>query len=260
MNMASISGFVLCLGIILMGIATNGGIGTILNFLHLPSALVTFGGAFLAVLATSDSFADYLSGLKGFAEALKKPKVKTDDIWNQILELSEIARKEGLLALEERTAQMEDGFMQKGIRLMVDGSDPELVRDILETDLMHVEAKNHVKIAFWEDLGSYAPAWGMVGTLLGLINMMRSMQSDVGSVGSGMSLALITTLYGSVLANWICIPIVRKMKKNNDNEVLLMELTIEGILSIQAGENPQVIKEKMRSFLTKREELEQEAA
>lgn len=260
MNLASITGFVLCFGVILIGIATNGGIGAILTFLHLPSALVTFGGAFLAVLATADSFGDYMSGLKGFWEALKNPKVKPDDIWSQILELSEVARKEGLLALEERTTDMQDEFMKKGIRLMVDGTDPELVRDILETDMMHVEAKNQVKIQFWEDLGGYAPAWGMVGTLLGLINMMRSMQSDVGNIGSGMSLALVTTLYGSVLANWICAPIVRKMKKNNDNEMLLMELTIEGILSIQAGENPQVIKEKMRSFLTKKEEVEQEAA
>lgn len=259
MNLASITGFVLCLGVILMGIATNGGIDTILNYIHLPSVLVTFGGAFLAVLATADSFADYVSGLKSFAEALHKPKTKTDDIWDKILELSEIARKEGLLALEEQSVTMQDEFMKKGIRLMIDGTDPELVRDILETDMMHTEAKNQVKIQFWEDLGSFAPAWGMVGTLLGLINMMRSMQSDVGSVGSGMSLALITTLYGAVLANGICAPLVRKMKKNNDNEMLLMELTVEGILSIQAGENPRVIKEKMRSFLTEREELDREA-
>lgn len=260
MNMASITGFILCLVVILSGIATNGGLGTIVTFLHLPSALVTFGGAFLAVLATADSFSDYLSGLKGFAEALKKPKIRTDDIWGEILELSEIARKEGLLALEERTEGMQDEFMKKGVRLMVDGTDPELVRDILETDLTHVEEKNQVKIAFWEDLGAFAPAWGMVGTLLGLINMMRSMGADVSSVGSGMSLALITTLYGSILANWICAPIVRKMKKNNNHEILVMELTIEGILSIQAGENPNVIKEKLRSFLTERKDREREAA
>ena len=130
----------------------------------------------------------------------------------------------------------------------MDGTDPELVKDILMTEMVHKEERNRVKIDFWEDLGAMAPAWGMVGTLLGLIYMMKSMGADTASIGSGMALALVTTLYGSVMANWICAPIARKMKKNNEREMLAMELTIEGILSVQAGENPRVIGEKMKSF------------
>ncbi|MGN0290689.1 MAG: motility protein A [Lachnospiraceae bacterium] len=248
MNLTSITGFILCFAIILSGIATNGGLSSIGTFIHFPSMLVTFGGAFLAVLAASDSFQDYLDGLKSFPEALKKPKHSAKEVPKKILEISETARKEGLLALEERAADVEDEFLKKGIMLIVDGTDPELVKDILETEMMYKEERNQVKIHFWEDLGSFAPAWGMVGTLIGLIYMMRSMGADTASIGSGMSLALITTLYGSILSNWICAPIVRKMKKNNESESLAMALTIEGVLSVQAGDNPRVINEKMKAF------------
>lgn len=248
MNLASISGFVLCFVIILVGIITNGGISSIGIYINFPSMFVTFGGAFLAVLAACDSFEDFLSGLKSFPEALKSQKVSVAQIPVKILEISELARKEGLLALEEKAGDIDDEFMKKGIMLVVDGTDPELVKDILMTEMVHKEERNRVKIDFWEDLGAMAPAWGMVGTLLGLIYMMKSMGADTASIGSGMALALVTTLYGSVMANWICAPIARKMKKNNEREMLAMELTIEGILSVQAGENPRVIGEKMKSF------------
>ena len=254
LNVASVAGFILCLGIIITGIATNGGIGTIMNFIHVPSMLVTFGGALFAVMITSDSFADYLDGLKSFPEAFHKVKLNEDMISEQILEMSSIARKEGLLVLEERADGIESVFLKKGIRLIVDGTDPELVKDILETELIQKEERIKKRIHFWEDLGAYAPAWGMVGTLLGLINMMRSMGTDAASIGSGMALALITTLYGSVLANWVCIPISRRMEKNGGQESLVMELTIEGVLSIQAGESPTIIKEKLRAFLEAIEE------
>ncbi|MCI8327405.1 MAG: motility protein A [Lachnospiraceae bacterium] len=248
MNLASITGFFLCFVIILSGVATNGGLSTLGTFIHFPSMLVTFGGAFLAVLAACDSFRDYFDGLKSFPEALKKKEEQVLDIPEQIFEMSNLARKEGLLALEEKSSEIKDEFMKKGIMLVVDGTDPELVKDIMETEMIHKSERNRVKISFWEDLGAFAPAWGMVGTLIGLINMMRSIGGDTASIGAGMSLALITTLYGSVLANWVCAPIVRKMKKNDENEMLSMELTIEGILSIQAGENPRVINEKMKAF------------
>lgn len=255
MNFASIAGFILCFVVILTGIATNGGIGEILTFVHGPSMLVTFGGSFLAVLASADSFADYIAGLKGFAEALKKPKVSVEAVAEEVFEMSGIARKEGLLALEEHANAIKDEFLKKGIRLVVDGIDPELVKNILEMEMIHKEEESTKKIHFWEDLGAMAPAWGMVGTLLGLINMMKSMGADVGNIGSGMALALITTLYGSVLANWVCSPIVRKMKKNNETEMMVMEVAIEGVLSVQAGENPQIIREKMGTFLKEKLEM-----
>ena len=133
-----------------------------------------------------------------------------------------------------------------GVTLVVDGSDPDLTRDILESEMYHTIDRNGAHVKFWENLGSYGPAWGMIGTLLGLINMMADLE-DVSTVGPAMSLALFTTLYGSILANWICIPLARKIEKNGERKQLVMEICIEGVLSIQAGENVRIIEEKLRS-------------
>ena len=149
--------------------------------------------------------------------------------------------------------------MKKGILLIVDGTDPDLVRGILETELVSIEERHKSKISFWEDLGAMGPAWGMIGTLLGLINMLKNL-SDPDSIGPNMSVALVTTLYGSIIANWLCAPIVAKLSLQNETEIKLKEVMIEGILSIQAGENPRVIEEKLKSFLAPkdRQEFEEE--
>lgn len=253
-NRAAIMGFIFCFVMITYGIASNGGLKTVGRFLHFPSAVVTFGGAFFAVMITSDSFQDYTDGLKCFLHAFEQVKYTVDEISAQIISMSEVARKDGLLALEEHTEGIENEMLKKGVRLVVDGTDPELVRDILETEKIHIEERDEKRIQLWKDLGAYAPAWGMVGTLLGLINMMHAMGDNPDQIGVGMGLALITTLYGSLLANWVCIPIARKLQKSSDQESLIMDLVIEGVLSIQAGENPNLIREKIRSFRENKEE------
>ncbi|MDD6572396.1 MAG: MotA/TolQ/ExbB proton channel family protein [Thermoflexaceae bacterium] len=249
LNSTAFAGFVLCFLIILSGIATNGGLQTILNYVHIPSMLVTFGGSLFAVMITADSFTDYLDGMKSFLTAFRKNSESASEITEQILNLSQTARKEGLLALEERQESVAHPLLKKGIRLIVDGTEQDLLKNILEIDMMKQSERKNKQIAFWRDLGAYAPAWGMVGTLLGLINMMLSIGADTAAIGQGMSLALITTLYGSVVSNWICIPVSNKLEKRRNQEMDIMELIIEGILSIQAGENPQLIKEKIEAFL-----------
>ena len=135
-----------------------------------------------------------------------------------------------------------------GILLIVDGTDPELVRAIMETELVSIEGRHKNLISFWDTLGTMGPAWGMIGTLVGLVNMLNNM-SDPNSIGPSMAVALITTLYGSVLANWLCAPVANKLKADNASEMMQKEVMIEGLLSIQAGENPRVIEEKLKSFL-----------
>ena len=165
-----------------------------------------------------------------------------------LIDLSNIARKEGLLALEEAAGSIENEFMKKGVLLIVDGTDPELVRSIMETELSCIETRHKGYIGFWENLGSMGPAWGMIGTLIGLINMLKNL-SDINAVGPSMAVALVTTFYGSVLANWVCTPISSKLKANTETEIQMKEVMVEGLLSIQAGENPRVIEEKLKSFL-----------
>lgn len=253
-NRAGVTGFLMCFMAIIFGVATNGGIQTIVNFIHLPSFIVTVGGALFAVLITADSFGDFFLGIKGFGYALFGGAADMDGIMDSIYEMSDLARKEGLLSLEEKGSQMTDSFLAKGISLVVDGSEPELIRDIMEMEMTHKYDIDKKQIRFWQDLGAYAPAWGMVGTLIGLINMMKTMGSDSSAIGAGMSLALITTLYGSIIANWICIPIARKLEKKRDTEYLVREIIIEGVLSIQAGKNTRIIKEKIRAIVNEENE------
>ena len=253
-NIVALIGFLLCFMAIIFGIATNGGLGTILNFIHIPSLIVTLGGSVFAVMITADSLDDYLDGFKSFLSAFQKPPTLPEEMSTKILALSDVSRKEGLLSLEEHLQEVKENFLTKGLNLIIDGTDPDLVKDILENELFHKERRDKKRVRFWQDLGACAPAWGMVGTLLGLINMMRSMGTDASAIGAGMSLALITTLYGSIIANWICIPITRKLEKNSEQESLVMEVIIEGVLSIQAGENPRIIKEKLQSILEEKDE------
>lgn len=258
-DIASLVGIVLCIVLVIFSIITgDAGVSAIFDFLDYKSALITFGGAFSCVLM-SYSLQDYIAGLKSISLIFKVPQINTPDVIRKIIELSNVARKEGLLSLEEASAELDDPFLRKGVLLIVDGTDPELVRAIMDTELTSVDSRHRKKIAFWEDLGAMGPAWGMIGTLIGLINMLQQM-NDPSSIGPSMAIALITTLYGSMLANWICIPTAAKLKGNNEEEIVVKEIMIEGLLSIQAGENPRVIEEKLKSFLTPAQKAEMEEA
>lgn len=259
MDLASILGLVVCFILVIFGIVFDGtkfNFGAVINFLHAPSALITFGGAFCAILA-GNTFESYISGFKSFGQVLKKPVINIPETIQKVIDLSNVARKEGLLALEEAAGEIDDAFLRKGILLVVDGTDPELVRGIMETELVCMSDRHKSKISFWEDVGSMGPAWGMIGTLIGLVNMLQNM-SDPSSIGPSMAVALITTLYGSMLANWICTPVAMKLKTNDAEEYQLKEILIEGLLSIQAGENPRVIEEKLKSFLAPKDRTSSE--
>lgn len=247
-DLASIIGLIAAFVLMIFGITNEKGMGAIKSFLDPPSALITFGGAFGAMLAASP-LKGFLGALKTFLLIFKTPKQSEADTIKSIIELSNLARREGLLALEESANNLDDEFMKKGVMLIVDGTDPELVRSILEAELTNIDARHQSNIQFWKGLGAMGPAWGMIGTLIGLINMLKDL-SDPDSIGPNMAVALITTLYGSVLANWICTPVSTKLSGLNDTEIKLKEVMIEGILSIQAGENPRVIEEKLKSFLS----------
>lgn len=248
LDIASLVGIIVGVVMVVLGIMTSGGINTIGNFLDVPSFFITFGGSLSAVL-TAGKIADFTGGLQSIKLAFQEKVLDPGQVIHSIIDLSNIARKEGLLALEEAASGIEDEFLKKGIMLVVDGTDPDLVRGILETDLTCVEDRHKKTISFWEKWGEMGPAWGMIGTLIGLVNMLNDM-SDASSIGPSMATALITTLYGSLIANWLCTPIANKLKDNNAREVMMKEVTIEGLLSIQAGENPRVIEEKLKSFLS----------
>jgi len=259
LDLSTLIGVIACLILCIFGMIVGqaNALAAVSSFLHLPSALITFGGALMATLVMSPSLKDFFGGFKSFGIALKNVEYDEIEKIKQIIDLSNVARKEGLLALEEAAnSSIDDEFMKKGILLIVDGTDPEFVRRILETELECVEDRHKSTISFWENLASMGPAWGMIGTLIGLVLMLKDLQ-DISSVGPNMAVALITTFYGSLLANWICLPIAAKLKEKNSSEIMIKTIVVEGLLSIQAGENPRVIEEKLKSFIdpTAREAL-----
>ncbi|MDR1703431.1 MAG: MotA/TolQ/ExbB proton channel family protein [Clostridiales bacterium] len=190
-----------------------------------------------------------MTGLKSITLTFTPPKLDPKGAIANIIQLSNLARRESLLALEEPVRNMDDPFLQKGIMLVVDGADPELVRNILDTEMSYIETRHNDVRGVWDYWGQAGPAWGMLGTLIGLINMLRTLD-DPDVLGTQMAIAIVTTFYGSIILNVFCSPISNKLKIFSNDELLIKEILIEGILSIQAGDNPRMIEEKLKSFLS----------
>ncbi len=229
---------------VILGILADGDLPTYFN---IASIQIVLGGT-IAATFVSYPLQKVLEAMKIVSKAFSNKQVEPGEIINKIIGLANIARKEGLLALEEASDSIGDSFLQKGVMLIVDGTDPELVRNLLETELSFVEERHKNGQGIFESMGTYAPAFGMIGTLIGLINMLKKLE-DPSSIGASMAVALITTFYGSLMANLIFLPIANKLKLRSREEILRKEIMVEGLLSIQAGENPRIIEEKLKAFL-----------
>jgi len=253
MDLATIIGVIV--GILLIGGSIILG-GNSIIFVSLESFLIVFGGT-LAGTMISYSLSDMLNIPRLIKIALTDIKINEKEVIDILVGFAEKARREGLLALEQDVMEIDDEFLQKGIQLVVDGTDPELVRSILETKLTFLEERHSRGRRIMDTMGSLSPAFGMIGTLIGLIQMLSELD-DPDNLGSGMAVALITTLYGSLLANLFFIPLANKLKEKSEMEILLKEVMIEGILSIQAGENPRIVEEKLAAFLAGSNTVNQE--
>jgi len=249
MDIATLGGIAVGLFLLIVGIVvTAGGLASIGVFVSVSSVMITLGGSFAAVLA-SNTVARTFGLMKVLRNALRTQIFEPGRIISMIVTFSEKARREGLLALEDDLDELEDDFLRKGIQLVVDGTDPEIIRNIMETELNNMQTRHDQGIKIFEDWGLFAPAFGMIGTLIGLIIMLGNLGGDQSAIGAGMSTALVTTLYGAVFANSVLIPIANKLTYVNEQEILIREIMIEGTLSIQSGDNPRIVKEKLVSFL-----------
>lgn len=249
MELGTLAGLVLgmifiCASILILG---EWDPGALLEFVDPPSVMIVFGGT-LAAGAISVKLPRFISYFKAFGVTLKPPVMDPAGAIGTIVSLANTARKEGVLALEETAANMDDQFLKKGVMLIVDGTDPELVKAILETELSYIEERHGGAALFYENLAAYAPAWGMMGTMVGLVLMLGQLE-DPNALGPMMAVALITTFYGAIVANYLCNPVAAKLKDISKEEILFKMVLVEGMLSIQAGENPRIIEEKLKSFL-----------
>ena len=232
---------------VLLGLGVIFARGDLLLFVSPASVMIAVGGS-AAALMTSNELSYFLGMTRVVRFAFFSPNLNAKDMIVTLVSFSEKARREGLLALEDDLDDLDDNFLKKGIQLVVDGTDPELVRRVMETELEHVIDRHHKGIKLFEDWGVFAPAFGLIGTLIGLILMLVNLE-DRAAIGPGMSTALLTTLYGVVLANAVLLPIANKLTLRADEETLLKMIMIEGTLAIQAGDNPRIVRDKLIAFL-----------
>ncbi len=245
MDLASIIGLAAGLGFVLFGVLSG---GSIITFINIPSMLIVGGGTMGATLLNYP-----LSEVIGVIKVVKKAFLHTEEspvgIIETLVSFAETARREGILSLEQKAASLDDEFLKKGINLAVDGTEPEYIKEIMTTETNFISERHRIGAGIFDSMGSYAPAFGMIGTLIGLINMLVKLD-DPSTIGAGMALALITTLYGALAANLIFLPIAGKLRARSTDELLIKELCIEGIMSIQSGDNPRIVEGKLKAFLS----------
>lgn len=233
-------------GIGLVGTAIQMG-GSVRSFIDVPSVMITIGGTIAATLINF-RVDDIKNVLRVTRIAFTQEPPQLTSTISQLISLAEVARREGLLALDNSLSKLKDDFLRHGLQLVVDGVDPAVIREILETDLQGIEDRHRMGRKLFDQMALFAPAFGMIGTLIGLIQMLRNINNP-SAIGPGMAVALVTTFYGAVLAYLVFIPISGKLGVRAQEEALQKEILIEGILAIQSGDNPRIVEEKLRAFL-----------
>lgn len=241
-------GVIIAFGTLLWGMLGTGGIA---QYINVPSIIIVFGGTIGASLMSTD-----LQTAKAIPHIIKITfvnRIKSpENIIEQLVSYAEKARRDGLLSLDKELKSIDDDFLKKAVQLLVDGTAPELIRDILETEIIFLEQRHSKGVRLFSAAGALAPAFGFLGTLIGLIAMLVRM-NDPETLGPAMAVALVTTLYGVILSNMLFIPLGEKLKMRNEEEVKVKEMIIEGVMSIQSGDNPRIVAEKLVTFLPPRQ-------
>ncbi len=245
MDFGTIIGLIAGIAVVAYGMFSGGDAS---SYIDVSSMIVTMGGGICANMM-GFPLADSFKALKVLPLIFREPKSSAMSTISTLVELSQKARREGLLALESAQSELKDDFLKKAMELVVDGIEAEIVKTTMQLDIDSMAVRHQNAQAYFKGLAAQFPAWGMIGTLLGLINLLRTLD-DPSGIGPAMALALVTTLYGSILANFVCNPIATKLGGNSAEEIRLREMMMEGVLSIQSGENPRLMEHKLKTFLS----------
>ncbi|QSX31000.1 flagellar motor protein PomA [Shewanella cyperi] len=246
MDLATLIGLLGGFAFIIMAMVSSGGLAI---FVDVPSVLIVFGGS-LFVVMMKFNLKQFLGAVKIAAKAFMFKLEKPEELIEQSVSMADAARKGGFLALEE--AQISNSFMQKAVDMLVDGHDGDVVREALEKDIALTEERHRTGISIFKAFGDVAPAMGMIGTLVGLVAMLSNMD-DPKSIGPSMAVALLTTLYGAVIANMVAIPIADKLALRMGEEMLNRNLIMDAVLAIQDGQNPRVIEGFLKNYLSEKQ-------
>ena len=244
MDLGTVFGFIGTWVLIVWAMLAGGKLG---YFIDAPSLILVIGGSFSVLF-----FCFPLSAMKGVLLVIKKgffyQSQSIEKLIEDLVSYAEIARRDGILSLEHTTKDIEDSFIVQGIQMAVDGTDPELIEQIMTNDLDNVIERHAGGKLILDSLGKFAPAYGMIGTLVGLVLMLQNM-SDPASIGAGMAVAIITTMYGAIIANAFALPLAERLARRSAEEILYKTVIIKGVMSIQSGDNPRVVEQKLRTFL-----------
>lgn len=240
------------------GIISSGGTGGFISFIQISSVVIVLGGLAAALLINFNLEQIKLTG-RVIKEAFNRNEQNLAELIKLFERLSERARREGLLALENELESVEDPFIKKGVLLAIDGIEPEVINDIMNAEITAMEDRHLKGRIILEKAGEYAPAWGMIGTLIGLVLMLNNL-TDPATLGPNMAVALLTTFYGTVMANLVFIPMAGKLEIKTEEEIFMKQIVIEGVIGVQSGQNPRILKEKLSAFLSEDMKKKQEEA
>lgn len=244
MDLSTILGIGAAFGLMLIAIMQGGPLSI---FVNVPSLMIVFGGTAGNALVHYP-FGDVFDAVNVAKKTFLHKEAPINDMIGQLMEFANKARKEGILALQGAMEQIEDEFLIKAMQMAVDGQEPETLKSMLTTEIEYIEQRHEKGAEIFQSLAAYAPAMGMVGTLIGLVQMLQTMD-DPAKIGPAMAVALLTTFYGAVIANVICAPMAGKLKTRSKQEVLQKTLIIEGMQSILSGENPRIMEQKLHAFI-----------
>jgi chemotaxis protein MotA len=216
-------------------------------FINIPSLCIVVGGT-IGVTLIAYPLKDFLSVIKVVQKALFTKTISATELISKFTSFANKTRKEGILALESEIKEVKDEFLKKGVQLSIDGLEPQQIQNILDTEIDFVRDRHKLGADIFTSMGTFAPAMGMIGTLIGLVQMLQSMD-DPSTIGPAMAVALLTTFYGSLMANICCMPIAGKLKTRSKEEMLTKEMTIQGIISLSNGDNPRILEQKLLAFL-----------
>ncbi len=244
MDIATLVGIVTAFALVLSAILMGGNLGL---FVSIPSVLIVLGGS-LGATMINYPLPDMLKVINVVKNAFLHKQITAKEVISNFVSLAGVARREGILALESSANETSDQFMKKGLQLAVDGLEPGSIKEILETEVVAIQDRHKLGAEIFTTLGTFAPAMGMIGTLIGLVQMLQTMD-DPSTIGPSMAVALLTTFYGALMANILCLPIAGKLKNRSGAEVMVKDLMTEGVISIAKGENPRVIEQKLNAYL-----------
>jgi len=244
MDIATVLGIVSAFGLVLIAIFMGSGLSL---FINIPSLMIVVGGT-LGATMINYPLKDVLGVIKVVKNAIFAKNTAVQDLIKQFITFAQKSRKEGILSLEGEIKNLNDEFLKKGIQLSIDGLEPQEIRSIMETELDFLRARHQLGAEIFTTMGTFAPALGMIGTLIGLVQMLQTMD-DPSTIGPSMAVALLTTFYGSIMANIICMPIAGKLRTRSKEEGLIKEMTIEGVISLSNGDNPRIIEQKLYAFI-----------